>query len=74
MSRYETEFTRLSKAKTPEEITIVRDEAELARIKAHLAGDSQSEALAADIVRRANQRLSNQRGRGWIPLSALSKR
>ena len=33
-----------------EEIVTVRAEAGLARIKAHLAGDTQSEALAADIA------------------------
>ena len=74
MSRYEAEFTRLSRAGTPEEIITIRDEAEIARIKAHLASDKQTEALAADIVRRANQRLTSQRRRGWVPLSALSKR
>jgi hypothetical protein len=74
MPIYETQFTRLRAAKTPEEIVAIRDEAESARIKAHLAGDKQTEALAADIVRRANERLAHRRGRGWLPLSALAKR
>ena len=74
MSKYETEFARLSAAKTPEEIIAIRDEAEIARIKAHLDGDTQTETLATDIVRRANKRLTGKKGRGWVPLSALAKR
>jgi len=74
MSKYENEFTRLNAAKTPKEIVAIRDEAEIARITPHVDGDAETETLAADIVRRANQRLTGQKGRRWVPLSALAKR
>jgi len=57
MSYYDEIFTRLNKANTVDEVVAIRDEAEVARIKARLASDLQTETLAADIVERASRKL-----------------
>jgi hypothetical protein len=82
MSYYDEIFTRLNKANTVDEVVAIRDEAEVARIKARLANDLQTETLAADIVERASRKLlefeghrkglrGQQRGKSWIPLHSL---
>ena len=82
MSYYEEIFTRLNKASTVDEVVAIRDEAEVARIKARLAGDLQTETLAADIVARANQKSlsfashhteshGTQQRNTWVPLHSL---
>ena len=82
MSYYDEIFTRLNKVDTVDQLVAIRDEAEVARIKARLASDLQTETLAADIVERANQKLlafdwhhkrlsGRQRSKTWIPLHSL---
>jgi hypothetical protein len=82
MSYYEEIFTRLNKASTIDDVVAIRDQAEVARIKARLVGDSKTETLAADIATRANQKLlsfdgkhrgsrGRQRGKSWVPLHSL---
>jgi hypothetical protein len=82
MSYYDEIFTRLNKVSTVDEVVAIRDEAEVARIKARLASDLQTETLAADIAERARQKLlkfdgqhkglrSQRRGKNWIPLHSL---
>ena len=82
MRYYEEIFTRLNKASTVDEVVAIRDEAEVARIKARLAGDLQTEALAADIVVRANQKslsvdshhtesCGTRQRNTWVPLHSL---
>ncbi len=75
MFDFETEFIRLSHATSVEEIVKIRDNAESKRIRARLSGDAESATLAADIVRRANERLATGKGqrRGWVPLHLLGK-
>ena len=82
MSYYDEIFTRLNKANTVDEVVAIRDEAEVARIKARLASDLQTETLAADIVERAGRKLlefdghqegmrGQRRSKSWIPLHSL---
>ena len=82
MSYYDEIFTRLNKVSTVDEVVAIRDEAEVARIKARLASDLQTETLAGDIVERANQKLlkfdghhkglrDQRRSKSWIPLHSL---
>ena len=82
MSYYEEIFTRLSRAATLDEVISIRDQAAVARIKARLAGDLQTETLAADIVSRANQKSltldrhhkgarGRKMGSSWLPLHSL---
>ncbi len=75
MFDFETEFIRLSRTTGVEEIVEIRDNAEIERIRAQLSGDAESATLAADIVRRANERLATGKGQrcGWVPLHLLGK-
>jgi hypothetical protein len=84
MSYYDEIFTRLNKVNSIDEVVAIRDEAEVARIKARLASDLQTETLAADIVERACQKLlkfdgqhkglrGQRRGKSWIPLHSLGR-
>jgi len=75
MGYYEEIFTRLNRAKTTEEITAIRDEAAAFQVRARVAGNDETAVLAADIVKRATEKLTRhkpQRAR-WVPLSALNK-
>lgn len=75
MFDFEAEFTRLNRATRVEEIVKIRDAAEVERIRARLSGDADNAALAADIVRRANERLipGKRQRRGYVPLHVLGK-
>jgi hypothetical protein len=72
---FEAEFTRLGRATGADEILNIRDAAEVERMRARLSGDTNRATLAADIVRRANERLTSGKGqrRGWVPLHLLGK-
>jgi hypothetical protein len=71
---FEYEFSRLNRAVSGDETIKIRD-GEIERMRARLSGDYDSATLAADIVRRANERLTpGKRPRpGWVPLHLLGK-
>ena len=76
--RFEDAFAALNAAATEDELKAIRDRAEVERIRAQLANDSQTATLAADIASRATAKLPGERahkhGRrrtGWIPLHSF---